>query len=157
MNSSLDEESGDLVYKEYYHIGIATDTENGLMVPVIRNVDQKSVLQIAEEIQNLAEKARNRSIDLEELRGGTFSITNPGGIGGTNATPIIQHPQVAILGVLRARKRPVVRDDQIVVRTIMPMVISFDHRILDGAVVARFLNHIIQLLENPMRMLVDVV
>ncbi len=157
VNSSLDEESGELVYKEYYHIGIATDTESGLMVPVIRNVDQKSVLQIAEEIQNLAEKARDRSIDLEELRGGTFSITNPGGIGGTNATPIIQHPQVAILGILRARKRPVVIEDQIVIRTVMPLVVSFDHRILDGAVVARFLNHIIQLLENPMRMLVDVV
>ena len=157
MNCSLDEESGDLVYKDYFHIGIATDTENGLMVPVVKNADKKTILQIAEDIQRLSAQARNREIDLEDLRGGTFSITNPGGIGGTHATPIIQHPQVAILGVLAARKKPVVRNDEIVIRTIMPLVVSFDHRILDGAVVARFLNHIIQLLEDPMRMLVDVI
>ncbi|MCI0495601.1 2-oxo acid dehydrogenase subunit E2, partial [candidate division KSB1 bacterium] len=117
VNTSLDEESGDIVYKDYYHIGIATDTEQGLMVPVIKDADKKSILQIAKDIQDLAARARNREIDLEDLRGGTFSITNPGGIGGIHATPIIQHPQVAILGVLAARKKPVVKDDQIVIRT----------------------------------------
>jgi len=157
VNSSLDEESGDLVYKDYYHLGIATDTDQGLMAPVVKNADTRSILQIAEAIQKLAAQARNREIDLEDLRGGTFTITNPGGIGGIHATPIIQHPQVAILGVLAARKKPVVKDDQIVIRTMMPLVVSFDHRILDGAVVARFLNHIIHLLEDPMRMLVDVI
>jgi len=157
VNSSLDEESGELVYKDYYHLGIATDTENGLMVPVIKDADKKTILQIADDIQKLSAKARNREIDLEELRGGTFSITNPGGIGGIHATPIIQHPQVAILGVLAARKKPVVKEDQIIIRTIMPLVVSFDHRILDGAGMARFMNHIIALLEDPMRMLVDVI
>jgi pyruvate dehydrogenase E2 component (dihydrolipoamide acetyltransferase) len=157
VNSSLDEESGELVYKDYYHIGIATDAEQGLTVPVVRDVDKKSILQVAEAIQNLVQKARDRTIDLEDLRGGTFTVTNPGGIGGTFATPIILHPQVAILGILQGRKRPVVREDQMVVRTVMPLVISFDHRLLDGATVARFLNHIIMLLEDPMRMLVDVI
>lgn len=157
VNSSLDEESGELVYKDYFHLGIATDTENGLMVPVVKHADQKSILQIAEDIQTLAQKARNREIELEELRGGTFSITNLGGIGGTHAAPIIQHPQVAILGVLQARKKPVVRDDEIVIRTMMPLVVSFDHRILDGAIMAHFMNYIIRLLEDPMLMLVDVV
>ncbi len=157
VNTSLDEESGEIVYKDYFHIGIATHTEQGLMVPVVKDADKKSILQIAKDIQELAAKARNREIDLEDLRGGTFSITNPGGIGGIHATPIIQHPQVAILGVLAARKKPVVKDDQIVIRTMMPLVVSFDHRLLDGATMARFMNHIIHLLEDPMRMLVDVI
>ncbi len=157
VNSSLDEESGEIVYKDYFHIGIATDTEQGLMVPVVKDADKKTILQIASDIQYLAERARNREINLEDLRGGTFSITNPGGIGGIHATPIIQHPQVAILGVLAARKKPVVKDDQIVIRIMMPLVVSFDHRLLDGATMARFMNHIIQLLSDPMKMLVDVV
>ena len=156
LNSSLDEETGEIVYKEYIHIGIATDTEAGLMVPVIRDVDRKSILQIAAELQELAKKARERSIDLEDLRGGSFSITNVGAIGGTGATPIIQHPQAAILLSVRAKKKPVVRDDQVVIRTIMPLALSFDHRILDGAEAARFMNHLVELLEDPMRMLIDV-
>lgn len=157
VNASLDEETGELVYKDYYHFGVATDTEHGLMVPVVKNADKLSILQIAREIQTLAEKARSREIDLEELRGGTFSITNLGAIGGTHASPIIQHPQVAILGVLKAKKQPVVRNDEIVIRTMMPLVVAFDHRILDGAIMARFMNHIIQLLEDPLLMLVDVI
>jgi pyruvate dehydrogenase E2 component (dihydrolipoamide acetyltransferase) len=156
LNSSLDEETGEIVYKQYIHIGIATDTEAGLMVPVIRDVDRKSILQIASELQELAKKARERSIDLEDLRGGSFSITNVGAIGGTGATPIIQHPQAAILLSVRANKKPVVRDDQVVIRTMMPLALSFDHRILDGAEAARFMNHLIDLLEDPMRMLIDV-
>lgn len=155
VNSSLDEESGELVFKDYFHLGIATDTENGLMVPVVKDADKKSIMQIAESIQHLAERARKREIELEELRGGTFSITNLGGIGGTHAAPIIQHPQVAILGVLQARKKPVVRNDEIVIRTMMPLVLSFDHRILDGAIMAHFMNFLIHRLEDPLLMLVD--
>jgi len=157
VNSSLDEESGDIVYKKYYNIGIATDTDQGLMVPVVKDTDQKSILQIAGDIGKLANKARDHEIDLEELRGGTFTITNIGSVGGTHATPIINHPELAILGTMAAKKKPVVKNDEIVVRTIMPLVISFDHRLLDGAVIARFMNHIKELLEDPMRMLVDVV
>ncbi len=155
MNSSLDEETGELVVKEYIHIGMATDTEAGLMVPVIRDVDRKSIMQIAAELQELSKKARNRSIDLEDLRGGSFTITNVGAIGGNWATPIILHPQVAILCSMRAKPKPVVRDGEIVVRTIMPLTLSFDHRVLDGALAGRFTNRVADLLGDPMRMLVD--
>jgi pyruvate dehydrogenase E2 component (dihydrolipoyllysine-residue acetyltransferase) len=156
LNSSLDEETGELVYKEYYNIGFATDTESGLMVPVVRDVDKKSVLQIAETLQELALKARDRSIELDDMRGGTFTITNIGSVGGKWATPIIVHPQVAILCSMRAKPQPVVRDGQVVIRTIMPVTLSFDHRVLDGAGAARFTGFIIGLLEDPMRMLVDI-
>jgi pyruvate dehydrogenase E2 component (dihydrolipoamide acetyltransferase) len=155
LNCSLDEETGELVFKEYYNIGFATDTEAGLMVPVVRDVDEKSVLQIAATLQELSAKARERSIDLEDMRGGTFTITNVGALGGKWATPIIVHPQVAILCTLRAEPKPVIKDGQIVIRTIMPMTLSFDHRVLDGADAARFMTAIIDLLEDPMRMLVD--
>jgi pyruvate dehydrogenase E2 component (dihydrolipoamide acetyltransferase) len=156
LNASLDEETGEIVYKEYIHIGIATDTEAGLMVPVIRDVDRKSILQIASELQKLADKARERTIDLEDLRGGSFSISNVGAIGGKGATPIILHPQVAILLSVRAAPKPVVRDNEIVIRTVMPLAVSFDHRVLDGAQAARFMNYIVSLLEDPLLMLVDV-
>lgn len=157
LNSSLDENSAELVLKEYINIGFATDTDAGLIVPVARAIDKKSILQIAKDLQTLSEKARNRSIDLEEMRGGTFTITNVGALGGKWATPIIVHPQVAILCSLRAEKRPVVRDDKIVIRTMLPLTLSFDHRVLDGADAARFVRHIIELLEDPMRMLVEVI
>jgi pyruvate dehydrogenase E2 component (dihydrolipoamide acetyltransferase) len=156
FNASLDESTGELVYKEYFNIGFATDTEHGLMVPVVRDVDKKSIIQIAGEIQDLSTRARNRTIELEELRGGTFTISNVGALGGAFATPIIVHPEVAILCSLRAKKRPVVLNDEIAARTIMPLTISFDHRVLDGADAARFMTHVITLLEDPMRMLVDV-
>ena len=156
VNSSLDEETGELVYKDYFHIGFATDTEAGLMVPVVRDVDRKSILQIAADLQELSRNARDRTIELESLRGGTFSITNIGSIGGSWATPIILHPQVAILCSMRAVPKAVVRDGQVVVRTIMPLTLSFDHRVLDGATAGRFVNFVIDLLQDPMRMLVDV-
>jgi len=157
FNASLDESTGEIVYKEYYNVGFATDTEAGLMVPVVHGVDKKSILQIAADLQELSRKARDRSITLDDMRGGTFTITNVGAMGGMWATPIIVHPQVAILCSLRAVKKPVVRDDQVVVRTMMPLTVAFDHRVLDGADAARFMSHIIKLLEDPMRMLVDVV
>ncbi len=155
MNSSLDEETGELVYKDYFHIGIATDTEAGLMVPVIRDVDRRSILEIAKDLQELSEKARDRTIDIDDLRGGSFTITNVGAVGGMFATPIILHPQVAILCSNRATEKPVVRDGEVVVRTIMPLTVSFDHRVLDGATAARFTDHVKSLLEDPMLMLVD--
>lgn len=157
VNSSLDEKSQEIVQKLYYHLGIATDTEHGLMVPVLKNADHKSILQIAKEIQLLAEKAKSREIELHDLQGATFSITNIGAIGGIHATPIVAHPQAAILGILAARKRPVVQNDEITIRTIMPLVLSFDHRILDGAIMARFMNHLIRLLQDPTCMLLEVI
>jgi pyruvate dehydrogenase E2 component (dihydrolipoamide acetyltransferase) len=156
LNSSLDEETGELVYKDYYHIGFATDTDAGLMVPVVRDVDKKSIMQIAADLQELSRNARERTIELESLRGGTFSITNIGSIGGSWATPIILHPQVAILCSMRAIPKPVVRDGQVVIRTMMPLTLSFDHRVLDGATAGRFMNFVMDLLQDPMRMLVDV-
>jgi pyruvate dehydrogenase E2 component (dihydrolipoamide acetyltransferase) len=155
LNCSLDEETGEIVYKDYYHIGFATDTEAGLMVPVIRDVDRKSVLQIAKELQELSKKARERSIELDDMRGGTFTITNVGAIGGMWATPIIVHPQVAILCPSMAKPRPVAREGEVVIRTMMPLTLSFDHRVLDGADAARYTSFVISLLEDPMRMLVD--
>jgi len=157
LNASLDEETGELVYKEYFNIGIAADTDAGLMVPVVKDVDKKTILQIAGELQELSQKARDRSIDLEDIRGGTFSISNVGAIGGKYATPIILHPQVAILCSLKAFRKPLVRDEQVVIRTVMPLTLSFDHRVLDGAEAARFMNHIVGLLEDPFRMLVETV
>jgi pyruvate dehydrogenase E2 component (dihydrolipoamide acetyltransferase) len=156
VNASLDEETGELVYKDYYHMGFATDTDAGLMVPVVRDVDKKSILQIAADLQELSRNARERTIELESLRGGTFTITNIGSIGGSWATPIILHPQVAILCSMRAIPKPVVRDGQVVIRTMMPLTLSFDHRVLDGATAGRFVNFVIDLLQDPMRMLVDV-
>ncbi|HMK36399.1 MAG TPA: dihydrolipoamide acetyltransferase family protein [Desulfomonilaceae bacterium] len=156
LNSSLDEETCELVFKDYYNIGFATDTEAGLMVPVVRDVDKKSVLQIASDLQDLSKKARDRSIELDDMRGGTFTITNIGSVGGKWATPIIVHPQVAILCTMRATPQPVVHEGDVVIRTIMPLTLSFDHRVLDGAEAARFTNFVRGLLEDPMRMLVDI-
>ncbi|MEW6530253.1 MAG: dihydrolipoamide acetyltransferase family protein [Thermodesulfobacteriota bacterium] len=156
FNASLDEATGEIVNKQYYNVGFATDTEAGLMVPVVRDVDKKSILQIAAELNELSRKARDRTIELEDMRGGTFTITNVGALGGSWATPIIVHPEVAILCSLRAVEKPVVRNGEVVVRTIMPLTLSFDHRVLDGADAARFMSHIVTLLEDPMRMLVDV-
>jgi pyruvate dehydrogenase E2 component (dihydrolipoamide acetyltransferase) len=156
FNASLDEATGEIVNKQYYNVGFATDTEAGLMVPVVRDVDKKSILQIAAELNELARKARDRTIELEDMRGGTFTITNVGALGGSWATPIIVHPEVAILCSLRAVEKPVVRNGEVVIRTIMPLTLSFDHRVLDGADAARFMSHIVNLLEDPMRMLVDV-
>ena len=157
VNSQLDEASSEIVIKNYYHVGIATDTDHGLMVPVVRDADRKSILNIAQEIQTLAEKARNREIKLDQLKGGGFTITNVGGIGGVYATPMIQPPQVAILALMAARKKPVIIDDEVLIRRVMPMVIGFDHRVLDGAMMARFMNHLKALIENPMRMLVEMI
>lgn len=139
FNASLNEATGEIVYKRYYHIGIAVDTEHGLMVPVIRDVDKKTMLQLSQEVQQVADKARNRKITIEEMQGGSFSISNQGGLGGGYFTPIINVPEVAILGMGRSSVRPVVLDGRIEQRTIMPVGLSYDHRIIDGANAARFI------------------
>lgn len=149
FNASLDEQAGELVLKRYYHLGVAVDTEAGLIVPVLRDIDQKNVLQIAAEMNELAERTRQRKIALEELRGGTFTVTNLGGIGGTGFTPIINHPEVAILGVARSRREPAIVDGQLTEKLMMPLCLSYDHRVVNGADGARFIRRLTTLLEDP--------
>jgi pyruvate dehydrogenase E2 component (dihydrolipoamide acetyltransferase) len=152
LNSSLDDDKEEIVLKGDYNIGIATDTPNGLIVPVIKNADQKNIWQLATEISVLAEKARTGKVALEDLKGGTFTITNAGSIGGVFATPVINHPEVAILGVNAIRKRPVVKDDSIAIADMMFLSLSVDHRVVDGADAARFMNRMVFFLSEPTRL-----
>ena len=149
LNATLDDENEEIILKKYYNIGMATDTPEGLMVPVVKNAKDKSILQLAEELTQLAEKARNRTIDLADLKGGTFTITNYGALGGIYGTPIINHPEVAILGTGKIRDMVVVRDGKTEIRKILFLALSFDHRVVDGAEAARFLNTVIARLEDP--------
>lgn len=155
FNSTLDMAAGQLVLKRYYHIGVAVDTEAGLIVPVLRDVDKKSIIQIANEMNEIAERTRKRKIGLEELRGGTFTVTNLGGIGGTGLSPIINYPEVAILGVARSREVPVVRNGQLGTRQMLPLSLSYDHRVINGADGARFLRKVAALLEDPELLLLE--
>lgn len=155
FNASLDEQSGEIVFKNFYNIGIAVATERGLIVPVIHNADKKSLVEIAKELQDIATKTRAGKIELDRLQGGTFTITNIGAIGGTNMSPMINHPEAAILGMARAADKPVVRNGEIVVGTIMPLALSFDHRLGDGAEAAYFVQHIIKLLSDPFNFLLE--
>jgi pyruvate dehydrogenase E2 component (dihydrolipoamide acetyltransferase) len=148
FNASLDEAAGDIVLKEYYHIGVAVDTDAGLLVPVIRDVDKKSALDLAKEVEELATKARERKLSLEEMKGGTFTISNQGGIGGAHFTPIVNLPEVAILGLGRGVLKPVVKDKQIAQRLMLPLTISYDHRVIDGGVAARFTVDLVKALEE---------
>ncbi len=149
LNASLDDENEEIVLKKYFNIGFATDTPEGLMVPVVKNAKDKSILQLAEELTRLAAKARDRTIDLADLKGGTFTISNYGALGGIYATPIINYPEVAILGVGKIKDTPVVRNGKLVVRKILSLSLSFDHRVVDGGEGARFLNTVIARLEDP--------
>ena len=153
FNASLDRSSGDmnLVIKNYYHLGFAVDTSNGLMVPVIRDVDQKGVVAIAEELGNLAVHAREAKLKPTEMQGASFTISSLGGIGGTAFTPIINAPEVAILGVSRASIRPVYRDGQFAPRLMLPLSLSYDHRVIDGASAARFTAYMVKELANMPR------
>ena len=150
FNASLENNSDDmnLVIKNYYHIGFAADTPNGLVVPVIRNVDQKGVIAIGSEMANLASLAREGKLKPAEMQGASFTISSLGGIGGTAFTPIINAPEVAILGVSRAGIRPVYRDGQFVPRLILPLSLSYDHRVIDGATAARFTSHLVEVLAD---------
>lgn len=157
LNSTIDEHSEEFVIKKYYNIGIAVDTEDGLIVPVVKDVDLKSILDIAREITVLSDKARKRAVSLEDISGGTFTITNWGSIGATYGVPVLNYPECAILGVGRIQKKPVVAGSSIVIRDILPLSLTFDHRIVDGAQAARFLLEIKAHLEDPARLLVDIV
>lgn len=159
LNASLDDENEEIVLKKEYHIGIATDTPNGLMVPVIKHADQKNLLQLASEISQLAEKARNQKLSLDDVRGGTFTITNIGSTGvGTYGTPIINYPEVAILGIHRIQKKPVVRnEDEILIRDMMGISLSFDHRLIDGAMASYFLKRLIEYIEQPNLLFMEMV
>ena len=149
VNASVDMAGEAVVYKQYVHIGVAVDTERGLLVPVIRDVDKKGVLELAAELGQLAEKARAGKLTLDEMQGGCFTITNLGGIGGTSFTPIVNQPEAAILGMSRSRMEPVWQDGQFVPRLMLPLSLSYDHRIVDGADAIRFLRFIVDRLEHP--------
>jgi pyruvate dehydrogenase E2 component (dihydrolipoamide acetyltransferase) len=149
FNASLDAAAGELIVKRYRHLGVAVATDRGLIVPVLRDVDRKSLLELARELAALAQRVREGKATLDDLRGGTFTITNLGALGGTGALPIINHPEVAILGVARAREEAVVRDGQIVARLMLPLTLTFDHRVADGADGARFAADIVRRLEHP--------
>jgi len=149
LNASVDEEANEILLKQYYSIGIAVDTPDGLMVPVVKHCDEKPILEIAQEITLLSEAARTRKIDLADLKGGTFSITNFGSVAGTYAVPIINYPEVAILGVGRISDMPRVVGKKVAIRKILPLSLTFDHRVVDGAEGARFLTKVKQYLENP--------
>ncbi|MDG1991764.1 MAG: 2-oxo acid dehydrogenase subunit E2 [Pirellulales bacterium] len=153
VNSSVDMEKGELIYKDYVNIGLAVDTPRGLVVPVLRGCDHQSIPHIAQEIAQTADKAKNAQYGVEDLRGGTFTISNLGAIGGTYSTPIINYPEVAILLVGRSRKLPVVYEDRVEPRLMMPLSLSYDHRVIDGAMAARFLKEVIGYLESPGRLL----
>ena len=155
FNASLDQARNELVLKKYYHIGVAVDTPAGLIVPAVRNVDQKRVLTIAAELEALAERTRQRKVALDELRGGTFTVTNLGGIGGTGFTPIINYPEVAVLGLARAHEEPVVKEGQLSTRLVLPLCLSYDHRVINGADGARFIRKVASLLEDPELLLLE--
>jgi pyruvate dehydrogenase E2 component (dihydrolipoamide acetyltransferase) len=153
FNSSIDMEKKEIIYKKYFNIGIAVDTEHGLIVPVIKNADQKSLTEISIEMNDLAEKARNKKIGLEDLQGGSMTITNLGGIGGTYFTPIVHTPEVAILGVSRGAYEPVWNGHGVFEpRFMLPLSLSYDHRIIDGADAIRFLRFVVEALENPIKL-----
>ncbi len=148
FNASIDDTTEEIVYKKYYHVGIAVDTEQGLIVPVIRDVDKKSLLDLSIELHDIAERTRQRKVALEEMQGGTFTISNQGGLGGAYFTPIINKPEVAILGVGRGSLQAVVKDKKVRQRMIVPLGLSYDHRLIDGANAARFITDLVNTLQS---------
>jgi pyruvate dehydrogenase E2 component (dihydrolipoamide acetyltransferase) len=152
FNASIDMDSGEIIYKKYYNIGVAVDTDRGLLVPVIKDADKKNIEELSVDLRVLSEKARTKKITVEELQGGTFTITNLGGIGGTYFTPVINSPEVAILGVSRASLEPVYIEGQLQPRLMLPLSLSYDHRLIDGADAVRFLRWIVEALEEPFKL-----
>jgi pyruvate dehydrogenase E2 component (dihydrolipoamide acetyltransferase) len=153
LNASLDLENNQVVYKEYVNLGVAVDTDRGLVVPVVRDADQLTIPQIAQALSDVAAKGRSGQFAVDDLRGGTFTISNLGAVGGTYSTPIINHPEVAVLLVGRSRQMPIVINDAMQIRLMMPLSLSYDHRLVDGAVAARFLNEVKNYLQVPGRLL----
>lgn len=155
LNASVDEEGETVIVKKYYNIGVAVDTPDGLMVPVVKDVNKKTILELAAELQELSRKARDRRIKLEELKGSSFTISNFGSFGGTYATPIINYPDVAILGTGKVSERPWVKDGRILIRKVLSLSLTFDHRVVDGREAAKFLNKIIHYLEDPAQIFIE--
>jgi pyruvate dehydrogenase E2 component (dihydrolipoamide acetyltransferase) len=153
INASVDIEQGQIIYKDYVNVGIAIDTERGLVVPSLRNADNLGIPDVARQLGQLADNVRSGNFSIDDLRGGTFTISNLGAIGGTYSTPIINTPETAILLVGRSRKLPVVVGDEVKIRLMMPLSLSYDHRLIDGGAAARFLNEVIGYLEAPSRLL----
>ncbi len=153
VNAQMDLENDRMILKQYYNIGIAVDTEDGLVVPVIRDVDKKSISGLSVEIIEAAERARARKLSLEDFKDGTFTVTNYGSIGGTYGAPVINYPQTGILGVGRILKAPVVKDDEIVIGHVLPLSLSVDHRVIDGAEASRFISRVIEYLKDPISLL----
>src|SRR2546423_2698650 len=149
FNASIDMEKEEIVYKQYITIGVATDTDRGLLVPVIRDVDKKNIVELAVELSQLSKKARDKKLSPAEMEGGTFTITNLGGIGGTGFSPIVNYPEVAILGLSRSSTEPVWMDNKFEPRMVLPLSLSYDHRLIDGADAARFLRWIAEAFEQP--------
>ncbi|MFB3904244.1 MAG: 2-oxo acid dehydrogenase subunit E2 [Acidobacteriota bacterium] len=155
FNASLDMEKGEIVYKQYFHVGVAVDTPKGLLVPVIRDVERKNVIELSVELALISEKARAGKLTLEEMQGGSFTVSNLGGIGGTGFAPIVNLPEVAVLGVSRASVEPVFIDGSFQPRKMLPLSLSYDHRLIDGADGARFLRWVAEALEQPFLMLLE--
>lgn len=154
FNASFAGETNEIILKKYYNIGIAVDTPDGLLVPVIKNADQKGLLELGKEVQTLAEKARERTLSLDEIQGGTFTLTNYGAVGALSGMPVIKHPEAAILGIGSITKKPVVNDqDEIVIRNILPITLAFDHRFIDGGNAGRFIRRLKGYLEQPLLLL----
>ena len=149
FNASIDMANEEVVYKDYFNVGVAVDTDRGLLVPVVRDVDSRNVKQLAQDLNEIAEKARNKKIRPEDFQGSCITISNLGGIGGVGFTPIVNSPEVAILGVSRASMEPVYHDETFYARLMMPICLSYDHRLIDGADAARFLRWVCEALENP--------
>ncbi len=157
FNGMIDDAAQEIVFKKYFNIGFAADTPNGLLVPVIKNADQKTIYQLSHEIVELAQKARDGKLALEEMKGATFTITNIGSVGGTYATPIINHPEVAIFGMYKIQERPVIQDGELAVAHFMNFTVTCDHRLIDGAEAARFLSAFIARIESPGRLMMDMI
>ncbi len=155
FNASIDDAASEIVYKKYFNLGFAADTPKGLLVPVVKEADHKSILQLSREILELSKKARDGKLTLEEMKHATITITNIGSIGGTYATPIINHPEVAILGMYKITEKPIVKDGKLDVIKVMNFTITADHRLIDGAVAANFLKAFIQRIENPGALMLD--
>jgi pyruvate dehydrogenase E2 component (dihydrolipoyllysine-residue acetyltransferase) len=149
FNSSIDVARNELVYKQFVHVGVAVDTERGLLVPVIRDAESRGIFELAVDLAKASEKARTGKLSLDEMQGGSFTITNLGGIGGTSFTPIVNWPEVAILGISRATQEPVFNGSQFEPRLMLPLSLSYDHRVIDGADAARFLRWVADAFEQP--------
>lgn len=155
LNGSVDEKGTEIIVKKYYNIGVAVDTPDGLMVSVVKNVDKKTILELATELQELSKKARDRKITLEELKGSSFTISNYGSFGTTYATPIINYPDIAILGTGKIAEKPWVKDGKVVIRKVLPLSLTFDHRVVDGSESAKFLSKVVDYLEDPASIFIE--